>query len=110
MVVENFKPGTLEGWGLGWSDLSRANPRLVMVRISGFGQDGPYASRPGYGVICEAVSGLRHLTGDPDRPPSRVAVSMTDYITGLHAAFGAVMALMARGSHGAGAVRRCRAL
>jgi len=102
VVVENFKPGTLEGWGLGWSDLSRANPRLVMVRISGFGQDGPYASRPGYGVICEAVSGLRHLTGDPDRPPSRVAVSMTDYITGLHAAFGAVMALMARGSTGRG--------
>ena len=102
MVVENFKPGTLEGWGLGWSDLSRANPRLVMVRISGFGQDGPYASRPGYGVICEAVSGLRHLTGDPDRPPSRVAVSMTDYITGLHAAFGAVMALMARATTGRG--------
>jgi crotonobetainyl-CoA:carnitine CoA-transferase CaiB-like acyl-CoA transferase len=102
VVVENFKPGTLEGWGLGWSELSRANPRLVMVRISGFGQDGPYASRPGYGVICEAVSGLRHLTGDPDRPPSRVAVSMTDYITGLHAAFGAVMALMARGTTGRG--------
>jgi crotonobetainyl-CoA:carnitine CoA-transferase CaiB-like acyl-CoA transferase len=102
VVVENFKPGTLEGWGLGWNDLSPANPRLVMVRISGFGQDGPYASRPGYGVICEAVSGLRHLTGDPDRPPSRVAVSMTDYITGLHAAFGAVMALMARGVTGRG--------
>ena len=102
VVVENFKPGTLEGWGLGWGDLSHANPRLVMVRISGYGQDGPYASRPGYGVICEAVSGLRHLTGDPDRPPSRVAVSMTDYITGLHAAFGAVMALMARGATGRG--------
>ena len=102
VVVENFKPGTLEAWGLGWSDLSRANPRLVMVRISGFGQDGPYASRPGYGVICEAVSGLRHLMGDPDRPPSRVAVSMTEYITGLHAAFGAVMALMARGATGRG--------
>ena len=102
VVVENFKPGTLEGWGLGWSDLAHANPRLVMVRISGYGQDGPYASRPGYGVICEAVSGLRHLTGDPDRPPSRVAVSMTDYITGLHAAFGTVMALMARGATGQG--------
>ena len=102
VVVENFKPGTLEAWGLGWGELSRANPSLVMVRISGFGQDGPYASRPGYGVICEAVSGLRHLTGDPDRPPSRVAVSMTDYITGLHAAFGAVMALMARGVTGRG--------
>jgi crotonobetainyl-CoA:carnitine CoA-transferase CaiB-like acyl-CoA transferase len=102
VVVENFKPGTLEGWGLGWDDLARANPRLVMVRISGYGQDGPYAARPGYGVICEAVSGLRHLTGDDDRPPSRVAVSMTDYITGLHGAFGAVMALMARATTGRG--------
>ena len=102
VVVENFKPGTLEGWGLGWDDLSRLNPRLVMVRISGYGQDGPYATRPGYGVICEAVSGMRHLTGDPDRAPSRVAVSLTDYITGLHAAYGAVMALMARNLTGRG--------
>lgn len=102
IVVENFKPGTLEGWGLGWDDLSRLNPRLVMVRISGYGQDGPYANRPGYGVICEAVSGMRHVTGDPDRPPSRVAVSLTDYITGLHAAFGAVMAIMARNVTGRG--------
>lgn len=102
VVVENFKPGTLEGWGLGWEDLSRLNPLLIMVRISGYGQDGPYANRPGYGVICEAVSGMRYLTGDPDRPPSRVAVSLTDYITGLHAAFGAVMALMARNVTGRG--------
>lgn len=102
IVVENFKPGTLEGWGLGWEQLSSLNPRLVMVRISGYGQDGPYATRPGYGVICEAVSGMRHLTGDPDRPPSRVAVSLTDYITGLHAAYGAVMAIMARNVTGRG--------
>lgn len=102
VVVENFKPGTLEGWGIGWEALSQLNPRLVMVRISGYGQDGPYAKRPGYGVICEAVSGMRHLTGDPDRPPSRVAVSLTDYITGLHAAYGAVMALMARSMTGRG--------
>jgi crotonobetainyl-CoA:carnitine CoA-transferase CaiB-like acyl-CoA transferase len=102
VVVENFKPGTLEGWGLGWEALSQLNPRLVMVRISGYGQDGPYAKRPGYGVICEAVSGMRHLTGDPDRAPSRVAVSLTDYITGLHAAYGAVMALMARSMTGRG--------
>jgi crotonobetainyl-CoA:carnitine CoA-transferase CaiB-like acyl-CoA transferase len=87
IVVENFKPGTLEKWGLGWEDLSKLNPRLVMVRISGFGQDGPYSHRPGYGVVCEAVSGLRHLTGDPDRAPSRVGVSMTDYIAGLHGAY-----------------------
>jgi len=74
----------------------------VMVRISGFGQDGPYSQRAGYGVIGEAVSGLRHLTGDPDRPPARVAVSMTDYITGLYAAFGATLALLARGKSGRG--------
>ncbi|MFO1160407.1 MAG: CoA transferase [Reyranellaceae bacterium] len=104
VLVENFKPGTLEKWGLGWDDLSRINPRLVMVRISGFGQDGPYSQRPGYGVVCEAVSGLRHLTGDPDRAPSRVGVSMTDYIAGLHGAYGAVMALMAREQTGRGQV------
>lgn len=102
IVVENFKPGTLEKWGLGWADLSSLNPRLIMVRISGFGQDGPYSHRPGYGVVCEAVSGLRHLTGDPDRAPSRVGVSMTDYIAGLHGAYGAVMALMARDKTGRG--------
>ena len=102
IVVENFKPGTLEKWGLGWADLSRLNSRLVMVRISGFGQDGPYSHRPGYGVVCEAVSGLRHLTGDPDRAPSRVGVSMTDYIAGLHGAYGAVLALMARERTGRG--------
>lgn len=102
VVVENFKPGTLEAWGLGWEQLSQVNSRLVMVRISGYGQDGPYAKRPGYGVICEAVSGMRYLTGDPDRPPSRVAVSLTDYITGLHAAYGTVMALMARQATGRG--------
>ncbi len=102
VVVENFRPGGLEKWGLGYADLSRVNPSLVMVRISGFGQTGPYSQRAGYGVIGEAVSGLRHITGDPDRPPSRVAVSITDYITGLYAAFGAVMALLARGKSGRG--------
>ena len=104
VLVENFKPGTLEKWGLGWEVLSHLNPGLVMVRISGFGQDGPYSRRPGYGVVCEAVSGLRHLTGDPDRPPSRVGVSMTDYIAGLHGAYGVVMALMARARTGRGQV------
>ena len=73
-----------------------------MVRISGFGQTGPYSQRAGYGVIGEAISGLRHITGDPDRPPSRVAVSITDYITGLYGAFGAVMALLARAKTGRG--------
>jgi len=102
VLVENFRPGGLERWGLGYEALSARNPGLVMVRISGFGQDGPYSQRAGYGVIGEAVSGLRHLTGDPDRPPARVAVSMTDYITGLYAAFGAVMALFARQRTGRG--------
>ena len=102
VVVENFRPGGLEKWGLGYAQLAARNPGLVMVRISGFGQDGPYSQRAGYGVISEAVSGLRHLTGDEDRPPTRVAVSMTDYITGLYGAFGAALALLARGKSGRG--------
>ena len=102
IVVENFKPGTLEKWGLGYEDLRALNAGLIMVRISGFGQTGPYSGRAGYGVISEAVSGLRHLIGDPDRPPARVAVALTDYITGLYAAFGAVMALHARRVTGVG--------
>jgi len=102
VVVENFRPGGLEKWGLGYADLSKINPALVMVRISGYGQDGPHASRAGYGVIGEAISGLRHVTGDPDRPPARIAVSITDYITGLYAAFGAVMALLSRAKTGKG--------
>ncbi|MBL8347693.1 MAG: CoA transferase [Rubrivivax sp.] len=104
VLVENFRPGALESWGLGPEVLQLRNPGLVMVRISGFGQDGPYSQRAGYGVISEAMSGLRHLTGDPDRPPARVAVSMTDYITGLYAAFGATMALFARQRTGRGQV------
>jgi crotonobetainyl-CoA:carnitine CoA-transferase CaiB-like acyl-CoA transferase len=104
VLIENFRPGGLEKWGLGYEQLSARNPGLVMVRISGFGQDGPYSQRAGYGVIGEAVSGLRHLTGDPDRPPARVAVSMTDYITGLYGAFGATLALLARGRTGRGQV------
>lgn len=102
VVVENFRPGGLEKWGLGYEDLTRINPGLVMVRISGFGQTGPYSGRAGYGVIGEAVSGLRHITGDPDRPPARVAVSITDYITGLYGAFGAVLALFSRSRTGRG--------
>ncbi|TAM79934.1 MAG: CoA transferase [Candidimonas sp.] len=102
IVVENFRPGRLEAWGLGYQQLSELNPRLVMVRISGFGQNGPYSQRPGYGVISEAVSGLRYLTGDPQSPPSRVAVSMTDYITGLYAAFGATLAILSRHASGRG--------
>ncbi|MCX5565685.1 CaiB/BaiF CoA transferase family protein [Alcaligenes phenolicus] len=104
IVIENFRPGTLERWGLGYDDLSQDNPGLILVRISGYGQDGPYSQRPGYGVVCEAFSGLREVTGDPDRPPARVAVSMTDYITGLYGAFGAVMAILDRHRSGRGQV------
>ena len=104
IVVENFRAGSLERWGLGYEALSAVNPGLVMVRISGFGQDGPYSDRAGYGVICEAVSGLREITGDPDRPPPRVATSMADYIAGLYGAFGAVMAIHERSRTGRGQV------
>lgn len=104
ILIENFRPGTLEKWGLGYEDMSKINPGIVFVRISGYGQTGPYSQRPGYGVICEAVSGLRHLTGDPDRPPGRMATSTTDYITGLYAAFGAMIALDVRQRSGKGQV------
>ncbi|ODT26648.1 MAG: hypothetical protein ABS54_06990 [Hyphomicrobium sp. SCN 65-11] len=102
ILIENFKPGTLEDWGLGYDVLSALNPRLIMVRITGFGQTGPHRARAGYGVVAEAMSGLRHLTGDPDRPPGRINTSLTDEITGLYAAFGAVLALQARAVTGRG--------
>ena len=103
-LIENFRPGSLEAWGLGYDELAKLNPGLIMIRISGYGQTGPYRERPGYGVICEAVSGIRHITGDPDRPPGRIATSTTDYITGLYAAFGAMLALEARHKTGQGQV------
>jgi crotonobetainyl-CoA:carnitine CoA-transferase CaiB-like acyl-CoA transferase len=102
IVVENFRPGTLESWGLGYDELSALNPRLILVRITGFGQTGPYRGRAGYGIVAEAMSGLRHLTGDPDRPPGRINTSLTDEVTGLYAAFAAVMALQARPVTGRG--------
>ena len=104
VLVENFRPGTLERMGLGYDILSQDNPGLVMVRISGFGQTGPYAQRAGYGAIGEALSGLRHLTGDPDRPPARIAASVTDEITGIYGCLGAMMALRAREQSGRGQV------
>jgi crotonobetainyl-CoA:carnitine CoA-transferase CaiB-like acyl-CoA transferase len=104
IVVENFRPGTLEGWGLGYDILSAVNPGLVLVRISGFGQQGPYSQRGGYGVVCEAVSGLREINGDPDRPPPRMATPLTDYIAGVYGAFGAVMAIFDRTRTGKGQV------
>jgi crotonobetainyl-CoA:carnitine CoA-transferase CaiB-like acyl-CoA transferase len=102
IVIENFRPGNLEKWGLGYADLARLHPGLIMVRISGYGQTGPYSPRPGYGVIAEAMSSLRHLTGDPDRPPARVGMPLTDYVTGLYGAFGAMMALHHRDRTGEG--------
>lgn len=104
VVVENFRPGTLERLGLGYEVLAKANPGLVLARISGYGQTGPYSRKPGYGAICEAFGGIRHLTGDPDRPPARVAVAVTDYLTAVYAAFGITMALLDRTRTGKGQV------
>jgi formyl-CoA transferase len=104
ILVENFRPGVMERLGFGYEALSSANPGLVMVRISGYGQSGPYAQRPGYGAICEAVGGVRHLTGDPDRPPARVALATTDYLTSVYAAFGALAAIHERARSGLGQV------
>jgi len=104
IVVENFRPGTLEEWGLDYATLARANPGLILVRISGYGQTGPYASRPGFGVIGEAMGGLRHVTGTPDRPPSRVGVSIGDTLSALYGAIGALAALEHRRKTGRGQV------
>jgi formyl-CoA transferase len=104
ILVENFRPGTLEGWDLSYESLAAANPGLVMVRISGYGQTGPYRERPGFGVIGEAVGGLRHVTGTPDRPPSRVGVSIGDTLSALYGVIGAMMALQSRRSTGRGQV------
>ncbi|MCI5075487.1 CoA transferase [Oricola sp.] len=104
IVVENFRPGTLERLGLDYATLSAANPKLVLVRISGYGQDGPYSAKAGYGAICEAFAGVRHMTGEPDRPPSRVALATTDYLTSVYAAFGAMVALLNAKETGKGQV------
>ena len=93
ILVENFRPGTMERWGLGYEDLSAINPRLVMVRVSGFGQTGPYAGRAGYGAIGEAMGGLRYTTGDPSLPPSRAGISIGDSLAATYACLGATMAL-----------------
>ena len=104
VLVENFRPGTLERWGLGWDDLAAIRPELVMVRISGFGQTGPYSGRAGYASVGEAMGGLRALTGYPDRPPVRVGISIGDSLTGLFGALGALAALEARRRTGRGQV------
>ena len=93
VVVENFRPGALEKWNLGWEVLSRENPSLVLVRISGYGQSGPYRERPGFAAIGEAMGGLRYVTGFPDRPPVRPNLSVGDTLASLHAVIGALLAL-----------------
>lgn len=102
VVVENNRPGVMEKLGLSYDSLKAINKRIIMVRISGYGQDGPYSARPGYGAICEGLSGVRYMTGDPDRPPSRVALSTTDYLASMYAAFGVVAALFWREQSGLG--------
>ncbi|GAA2567263.1 CaiB/BaiF CoA-transferase family protein [Pseudonocardia hydrocarbonoxydans] len=104
VLVENFRPGTLERWGLGFDELQRINPRLVLVRVTGYGQSGPYAHRAGFGSVGEAMGGLRYVTGEPDRPPSRAGISIGDSLAGTFAALGAVMALFARQTTGRGQV------
>lgn len=102
IVIENFRPGRMEAWGLGWDELHRIDPRIVMVRISGWGQTGPYRERPGFANVAEAFGGLRYVTGFPDRPPVRTGVSLGDTLAGLHGAFGALAAIHARDASGHG--------
>lgn len=104
VLVENFRPGTLEKWGLGPDVLMAINPRLVIVRVSGYGQTGPESHKPGYASVGEAKAGLRHLIGEADRPPARAGVSLGDTMTGTFAALGAMMALFAREKSGRGQV------
>ena len=104
VLIENFRPGAMEGWGLGPDVLLAANPRLIMLRISGYGQTGPYRDRPGFGVVAEAMSGLRHLTAEPGRVPVRVGVSIGDTLAALHGVIGILLALHERQRSGQGQV------
>ncbi|MEW1601672.1 CoA transferase [Streptomyces sp. NPDC093808] len=104
VVVENFRPGTLEKWGLGWPELSAVNPRLVLARVTGFGQFGPYAHRPGFGTLAEAMSGFAALTGEPDAPPTLPPFGLADSVAGLTTAYAIMTALAARDRTGQGQV------
>jgi formyl-CoA transferase len=104
ILVENFRPGAMEKWGLSYESLSAENPRLIMARVSGFGQTGPYSQRAGYGLIGEAMGGLRYVTGEADRPPARAGISIGDSLAAMHAAMGVLMALHHREKTGRGQV------
>jgi formyl-CoA transferase len=104
VLIENFRPGAMEGWGLGPDELLAANPRLIMLRVSGYGQTGPYRDRPGFGVVAEAMGGLRHLTAEPGRVPVRVGVSVGDTLAALHGVIGILLALQHRHATGQGQV------
>jgi formyl-CoA transferase len=104
VLIENFRPGAMEGWGLGPDELLAINPRLIMLRISGYGQTGPYRDKPGFGVVAEAMSGLRHLTAEPGRVPVRVGVSIGDTLASLHGVIGILTALHERQKSGQGQV------
>lgn len=104
VVVENFRPGTLERWGLGWAELSAVNPRLVLARVTGFGQFGPYAHRPGFGTLAEAMSGFAAITGEPDGPPTLPPFGLADSIAGLATAYAVMAALAGRDRTGSGQV------
>ena len=102
ILIENFRPGTMEKWGMGYEALSADNPGLIMARVSGYGQTGPYAGRAGYGLIGEAMGGLRHVTGEADRPPARAGISIGDSLTAMHAVMGVTMSLHHRARTGRG--------
>jgi formyl-CoA transferase len=100
IVVENFRPGAMEKWGLGYERLNADNPRLIMVRLSGYGQSGPYRDQPGFGAIGEAMGGIRFVTGYPDRPPVRAGISLGDSVAAMYGVIGALMAVHARQGNG----------
>ena len=102
IVIENFRPGALEKWNIGWEQLSKISPRLIMVRLSGYGQSGPYRDRPGFGTVAEAMGGMRYVTGYADRPPVRLGISIGDSIAALYGVIGALMALHHRDVNGGG--------
>jgi crotonobetainyl-CoA:carnitine CoA-transferase CaiB-like acyl-CoA transferase len=101
VLLENFRPGTLERWGLGWEMLHKLNPKLILMRTSGFGQEGPYANRPGFGTLAEAMSGFAHITGSPDGPPTLPAFALADGISAMCGTYAVMMALYHRDVHGA---------